>query len=243
MSRSAAVLVIGNEILSGKVHEANSLAVAVALRPLGIALRRVVVIPDDVDAIAAEVNALRATHDFVFTSGGVGPTHDDVTVAGIARGLGRAVVRSAEVEGKLRSHYGARLTEGHLRMADVVDGTELWAGASPDWPTMVLGNVFVLPGVPEIFAYKLAGLVPRLRGGDAPFVLRSVECRADEGHLAPLLDAVVAAFPDVAVGSYPGWGSEPRVRITFDGLDATRVGAALTAFESSLPPDWIVASD
>ena len=110
MSRTAAVLVIGNEILSGKVREANALAVAVALRPLGIALRRVVVIPDDVDAIAAEVNALRATHDFVFTSGGVGPTHDDVTVAGIARGLGRAVVRSAEVEGKLRSHYGARLT-------------------------------------------------------------------------------------------------------------------------------------
>ena len=244
MTRTAAALVIGNEILSGKVHEANTLAVARALRPLGIELRRIVVIPDEVELIAAEVNSLRGTHDFLFTSGGVGPTHDDVTVEGVARALGRRVVRSAEIEAKLRTHYGSAISEGHLRMADVVEGTELFPGAAPDWPTMVLGNVFVLPGVPEIFAFKLQGLLPRLRGADAPFVLRNVYCDADEGHLKPYLDAVVERFRDVAIGSYPRWGeADHRVRITFDARDADRVAAAQEAFIASVPTGWVLRSD
>ncbi|MDO9020512.1 MAG: competence/damage-inducible protein A [Deltaproteobacteria bacterium] len=244
MNRTAAALVIGNELLSGKVHDANTHTLARALRPLGIELRRVVVIPDEVELIAAEVNSLRLAHDFVFTSGGVGPTHDDVTVEGIALGLGRRVVRSAAIEALLREHYGARLTDGHLHMADVVEGTELFPGASPSWPTMVLGNVFVLPGVPQIFAFKLEGLLPRLRGDEAPFVLRSVECAIDEGPLKPYLDAIVARFADVAVGSYPHWGDDAhRVRVTFDGRDPARVSGAHEAFVRELPAEWVVRSD
>ena len=244
MNRTAAALVIGNELLSGKVHDANTHCLARALRPLGIELRRVVVIPDEVELIAAEINSLRLAHDFVFTSGGVGPTHDDVTVAGIALGLGRRVVRDPAVEALLRAHYGDALTEGHLHMADVVEGTELYPGSSPTWPTMVLGNVFILPGVPQIFALKLEGLLPRLRGDDAPFVLRSVDCDIDEGPLKPLLDAVVARFPEVAVGSYPRWGdADHRVRVTFDGRDLARVVAAQQSFVHDLPPAWLVRHD
>lgn len=244
MNRTAAALVIGNELLSGKVHESNTLTLARALRPLGIELRRVVVIPDEVALIAAEVNSLRLAHDFVFTSGGVGPTHDDVTVEGIALGLGRRVVRNAVVEALLREHYGARLTDGHLHMADVVEGTELYPGVTPAWPTMVLGNVFVLPGVPQIFALKLEGLLPRLRGDEAPFVLRSVDCNIDEGPLKPYLDAVVARFGDVAVGSYPHWGDDDhRVRVTFDGRDLARVVEAQGAFVREIPGEWVVRSD
>lgn len=244
MNRTAAALVIGNELLSGKVHDANTLNLARALRPLGIELRRVVMIPDEVELIAADLNRLRLAHDFVFTSGGVGPTHDDVTVQGVALGLGRRVVRDPTVEALLRAHYGERLTDGHLRMADVVEGTELFPGASPAWPTMVLGNVFILPGVPQIYAFKLEGLLDRLRGPEAPFVLRSVECATDEGPLKPFLDAVVARFTDVAVGSYPQWGDGAhRVRVTFDGRDPERVVEARAALVHALPPEWVLGTD
>lgn len=244
MNRTAAALVIGNEILSGKVHESNTLTLARALRPLGIELRRIVVIPDEIDLIASEVNQLRLAHDFLFTSGGVGPTHDDVTVEGIALGLGRRVVRSPAVESLLREHYSERVTEGHLHMADVVEGTELYAGSSPTWPTMVVGNVFVLPGVPQIFALKLEGLLPRLRGTEAPFVLQSVYCGIDEGPLKPYLDAVVAHFADISVGSYPRWDDgEHRVRVTFDGRDRERVVAAQSFFATSLPVEWLLRSE
>lgn len=237
MARTAALLVIGNEILSGKVQDANTVCLAREIRALGVELLRVVTIPDEVALIAAEVNALRNTHDLVFTSGGVGPTHDDLTVAGVALALGRAVVRDEAVMELLREHYADKLTDGHLHMADVVEGTELYAGDTPRWPTMVVGNVFVLPGVPEIFAVKLRGLLPRLRGDDAPFVNRSVYLHGDEGTLKPFIDAVVERFSDVSVGSYPRWRDpEYSVRVTFDGRDAARVREAADVFVASIPP-------
>lgn len=241
MGRTAAALVIGNEILSGKVQDANVVELARFLRALGVELRRVVVVADEVETIAAEVNALRQTHDLLFTSGGVGPTHDDVTVAGVARALGRPVVRSAAVEALLRGYYGSALRPGHLHMADIVEGTELYPGLSPEWPTMVLGNVFILPGIPEIFRFKLSGLTERLRGDDLPFSLRAVYCALEEAELRPSLDAVVARFPDIFVGSYPRWRDpEYAVRVTFDGRDATQVAAAADHFVSLLDPASVV---
>jgi len=240
MARTAAALVIGNEILSGKVQEANVNPLAIELRALGIDLRRVVVVPDEIPVIAAEVNALRAVHDLLFTSGGVGPTHDDVTVAGVARSLGRRVIRHPALEALLRGHYGARCTDDHLRMADVVEGAELIA-APGRWPVMSLGNVYVLPGVPEIFRDKLAGLREHLRGDEAPFVLRSVYVAADEGVIRPYIDAVVASHPDVAVGSYPRRGDPGySVRVTLDGRDPARLGDAAASFAALLPREQLV---
>jgi len=244
MARTAALLVIGNEILSGKVQDANTQVLALTLRGLGIELRRVVTVLDEIAGIAAELNALRAGFDLVFTSGGVGPTHDDVTIAGVARALGRQVVRSAELEALLRGHYAERLTEGHLVMADVVEGTELHMGESPSWPAMVLGNVFILPGVPEIFERKLHGLRTRLVGAEAAFVLRSVFTAQDEGAIKPHLDAVVAAFPGVAIGSYPRLNDPAySVRVTFDGRDTARVEAAAADFIARLPAGCFVRAE
>ncbi len=243
--RTAAHLVIGNEILSGKIQDANTFALAQELRSLGIELRRVTVIPDEIDLIAGEVNALRNTHDYLFTSGGVGPTHDDVTIEAIARALGRRVVRNQQVEQMLRSFYGERCTDGHLRMADLVEGTRLVTSAETGvWPTYVLGNVFILPGVPEIYRMKLVTVREMLGGHDDAFVLRSVYTLGDEGAIKHWIDEVVARFPDVLVGSYPRFrDSDHSVRVTFDGSDPARVEEAAQAFAALLPPALFCRTD
>src|SRR6185312_17135361 len=136
---------------SGKVEEANVAVLARALRELGIDLRRVVVVKDDIDAIAREVKELASAHDWLFTSGGVGPTHDDVTIEAVARAFGVGVTSSPEMEQMLRDHYGARTTAGHLRMALIPEGAALETTEAIRWPTTRLHNVWVMPGVPEVF--------------------------------------------------------------------------------------------
>lgn len=233
--RTAAALVIGNELLSGKVEEANVVVLARALRGLGVQLERVVMIPDEVDLIAREVKALARTHDFLFTSGGVGPTHDDVTVEGVAKAYGTRVVESPELARMLREHYGERCTAGHLHMALVPEGASLEVSSEVRWPTIRYENTWLLPGVPEIFRMKLPVAVARI-GADVAFVSRAVFTKMDEGDLRPLLDDVVGRYPDVGVGSYPKWQDPTyRTKLTFDGRDARRVDAARDAFLALLP--------
>lgn len=240
MVRTAAALIIGNEILSGKIQEKNVAFLARELFALGVALRRVVVCPDDLEIIAKDLNDLRAAFDFVFTSGGVGPTHDDITIEAIAHAFGRDVERSAEVESMIRRHFGERVTEGHLRMANMPAGAELVRSAAVPWPTIAIDNVFVLPGVPEIFELKLAVLRDRLRG-DAPFVSEAVYTRCDEGEIAALLEQIVVRHPDVTVGSYPAWRNpEYKVKLTFDSTSESSVRAAADALVASLAPDLVV---
>jgi len=236
---TAAILVIGNEILSGKVEEANVVVLARELRSLGIVLRRVVVVLDDVDTIAREVKELGGAHDWLFTSGGVGPTHDDVTIEAVAKAFDVAVVSSPEMEAMLRAHYKERCTEGHLRMALVPEGAALEVNREVRWPTIRMGNTWLLPGIPEVFKMKLPVVIERVRGqavAAIPFVSQVVYVKMDEGDLKPLLDRVVAAFADVTVGSYPKWFDPTyKTKVTFDGQDATRVLAARDAFVASLP--------
>jgi len=234
----AAALVIGNEILSGKVEEANVAVLARTLRGLGIALRRVVVVVDDVETIAREVRELSAAHDWVFTSGGVGPTHDDVTVEAVAKAFGVRVVSSPEMESMLREHYGSRCTEGHLRMALVPEGAALEVTREITWPTIRLRNTWLLPGIPEVFRMKLPVVVARIAadGARPAFVSHAVYTNMDEGNLKPLLDQVVARFPDVEIGSYPKWLDPAyKTKLTFDGRDEARVLAARDAFVALLP--------
>jgi len=235
-ARTAAALIVGNEILSGKVEEANLAVLARALRPIGVSLRRVVVVPDDVATIAAEVRALSAAHDAVFTSGGVGPTHDDVTVEAVAAAFGARVVEAPAMAELLRAHYRERLTEGHLRMALVPEGAALETTDDVRWPTIRMRNVWLMPGIPEVFRMKIAVLEQALPRGVA-FVSHAVYTRLEESDIKPLLDAVVAGFPDVAVGSYPKWTTELgyRTKLTFDGRDSSRAIAARDAFAASLP--------
>lgn len=234
--KSAAALVIGNELLSGKVEDVNVHVLATMLRGLGIELRRVVIILDEIDVIEREVRELAAAHDYLFTSGGVGPTHDDVTIAGVARAFGVPVVQDPSLAKMLRDHYKERTTDGHLQMSMIPEGASLESHESLRWPTIRMKNTWLLPGVPEIFKMKLAVVAERLAGG-VGFLSRSVFTKMDEGDLKPLLDAIVSRFPDVGVGSYPKWSEESyRTKLTFDGRDAARVDAARDAFVAMLPP-------
>jgi molybdenum cofactor synthesis domain-containing protein len=236
---TAAVLVIGDEILSGKVDEANVAVLARTLRPLGILLRRVVVVMDDIDTIVREVRELSKTHDWLFTSGGVGPTHDDVTVEAVAKAFNVRVVSSAPMEVMLRAHYRERCTAGHLRMALIPEGAALEVTAEVSWPTLRVENTWLLPGIPEVFRMKIPVVVARLvqsLSDGRGFVSHAAYVKMDEGELKPLLDRIVASFPDVAVGSYPKWlDPSYKTKLTFDGRDDARVVSARDAFVASLP--------
>jgi len=238
--RTAAALIIGNELLSGKIADANLVVLARALREMGVLLRRVVMILDEIDVIAKEVAELSATHDFVFTSGGVGPTHDDLTIEGVARAFGVGVVISAELDVLLRKAYGERVTEGHLLMARIPEGSRLVKSEQVPWPTVVMRNTWVLPGVPEIFALKIPHIRAEL-AGDAPFISMAVFTSLDEGQIKVLLDRVVAEHNDVDIGSYPKWsGVEYKTKLTFDGLVEARVRAARDAFARGLPSEALI---
>ncbi len=232
---TAAALIIGNEILTGKIADQNLGVLARQMRKLGVRLVRAHTILDELSTIASEVKALSAAHSWVFTSGGVGPTHDDVTIDGVARAFDRKVVVSAELDGMLRIAYGKNLTEGHLHMARIPEGARLIRSDAVPWPCVLVENVWVLPGVPEIFSLKMS-LVESELGQGKCFVSVAVVCALDEGHLKPLLDRVVEDHPGVEIGSYPRWGdSEWRTKITFDGRDPSLVEKTRDAFVALLP--------
>jgi molybdenum cofactor synthesis domain-containing protein len=235
VAHTAGAVLIGNELLTGKVHESNLIELARTLRSLGVRLERVVIIPDTIAEIADEVRAQSEAYDVVFTSGGVGPTHDDVTIEGIAGAFGVGVKSDETMETLLRNAYGDRIKEGHLRMALVPDGAELVTTPEILWPTPVLKNVWILPGVPEIFRMKLAVVREWVRGPES-FVSRAVFTKMDEADLKPLLDEIVASYSDVDVGSYPKWfDSTYKTKVTFDSQSRERVDAALDHFVQLLP--------
>lgn len=243
VAQTAAALVIGNELLSGKIQETNLLELSRLLRALGIGLVRAVIVPDDVQVIARELDLLRTSADVVFTSGGIGPTHDDVTVEAVAHSFGVQAVLDRTLEGMLREVYGERCTDAHLRMAMIPQGASLLATPDVKWPTPLIGNVFILPGVPEIFRAKL-DIVRAHLSGPSPFTSKAVFLRLDEAELTQALDQVVAKHPEVEVGSYPKW-FEPRykTKVTFDGRNPEAVHSALADFVGRFDAEAIAGVD
>ena len=239
MPKTAGIILVGNEILSGKIQDANAAYLCRELRALGVDVRRITVIPDEVDLIAGEVAVASATYDVVFTSGGVGPTHDDVTIEGVAHAMGVDVVRHPALVALLEQHYGDTLKEAHLKMAEIPAGAELFTGDSVRFPTIVMRNVWVLPGVPEIFRRKFDAIRERFR--DVPFHLRNVFVRVGEGLLADYMNALVRDFPDLVVGSYPEFSNpEYKVKVTLESRDRAYVEQALAEFVKRLPEDAVV---
>jgi len=235
IAHTASALLIGNELLSGKVHESNLLELARTLRAIGVSLRRVVMVPDEPELIGREVRDQSQTFDVVFTSGGVGPTHDDVTIESIARAFGVPANIDPTMEALLRNAYGERTTDGHLRMALVPEGAVLATTPEILWPTPVYRNIWILPGVPEIFRMKLAVVRAWVRGPEG-FVSKAVFTKMDEADLKPLLDDVVRDHPEVDVGSYPKWFDPTyKTKITFDSRSGERVEAAVSSFLAKLP--------
>jgi molybdenum cofactor synthesis domain-containing protein len=240
--RTAGLIVVGNEILSGKVVDTNAPFLARELRRLGVELRRIVTIPDELDEIAAAVAEFHRAYDVVFTSGGIGPTHDDVTIAGVARGLGRGVIRHPAIEGKLREFYGAHVNAARLKMAEVPDGAELIVDGKLGFPTIKCENLYVLPGIPQLFEQKFLGI--RERFTSTPYVLRVVYTRVGEGAIAEHLDATLAAFPELQLGSYPKLGdAEYAVKLTLESKDGGYVERALAHLLARLPADSVIRTE
>jgi molybdenum cofactor synthesis domain-containing protein len=200
---TAAVLVIGNEILSGRTQDANLHYLAQKLGELGIRLREARVVPDVEEEVIAAVNQLRARYTYLFTTGGIGPTHDDITSACVAKAFGASLIRDPKAVALLESHYApGDLTPARLKMAEVAEGSTLIENPVSKAPGFQIGNVFVLAGVPRIAQAMFDGIALRLKGG--PIVeSRTVTCGLGEGVIAPGLGAIQAEFPDVDIGSYP----------------------------------------
>jgi molybdenum cofactor synthesis domain-containing protein len=222
---TAAILVIGNEVLSGKIEEQNARFLIGELRELGVALQCILTIPDEPEDIAAAVRSLSARFDYVFTSGGVGPTHDDVTISSIARAFDKPIVRHPELEAMLRRYFGDGIDETRLRMADVPEGAELVYGGDMKFPVMACGNVYIFPGVPELFRRKFTAIRERFRV--APFYLRVVHTLEDEFDIAARLQTIADAHPAVAIGSYPNFATpDYRVKVTLESKIEAAVDSA-----------------
>lgn len=202
---TAALVVIGDEILSGRTQDKNVAQVATWLNEQGIRLNEVRIVPDEKRRIAETVNELRAAHDYLFTTGGIGPTHDDITVDAIAEAFGVAVVIHPDARAILEDYYRDRpggLNEARLRMARVPEGAELIPNPTSGAPGVKIGNVFMMAGVPHIAASMLEALTGKLDGG-RPIVSVTVGARAAESEVADLLRETEESHPGVAIGSYP----------------------------------------
>jgi molybdenum cofactor synthesis domain-containing protein len=224
---TACVLIIGNEILSGRVRDENVAFLAKGLNEAGIRLREVRVIPDDAAAIVATVNAVRGAFDYVFTTGGIGPTHDDITAQCIADAFGVELILHPDARRILEDHYppGA-LNEARLRMAHVPEGAGLLPNPISRAPGFRIGNVYVLPGVPQIMQAIFNEARHRLVGG-AKVLSRSISCSLGEGVLASGLGAIQGRYADVEIGSYPYFRrSDFGVTLVVRGTDGERIAAA-----------------
>lgn len=231
---SAGLVVIGNEILSGKVTDTNTPFLARELRSLGVSLERVLVIPDVLEQIAREVAGFSSRYDVVFTSGGVGPTHDDITMEGVAAAFGRPLVEHPELRRAIESYVGPRVNEAHLKMARIPEGAELIVDDKLAFPTVLVGNVYILPGIPELFQAKVVALRDRFR--TRPYFLRQVLVRDNETRIAEFLNATLSAFPELLLGSYPKLSDpEYRVRLTLESKDEAYVERALADLVARLP--------
>ncbi len=237
--RTAGVIVIGNEILSGKVRDENSPFLASELRRLGVSLRRIDVVPDEIDLIAEATARHSRSYDFVFTSGGVGPTHDDRTIEGVATAFGQRVVRNALLVDLLKRYYGPRTTEVVLKMADVPEEAEIFYDDGIQLPVVTVRNVTVFPGVPDLLRQEFLSIQNRF--ATAPFISRRVYLRALESDIAPVLDKVEQAFQQVDLGSYPVFDVDLpyKVMLTFDSKNAAAVDAAIARLLEQLPSDHI----
>jgi molybdenum cofactor synthesis domain-containing protein len=230
---TACVLIIGNEILSGRTQDANLAFLATGLNEVGIRLREARVIPDDSAVIIATVNEVRRKFDYVFTTGGIGPTHDDITAPCIAEAFGVPLILHPEAKRLLESHYPpGGLNEARLRMAHVPEGAVLLPNPISRAPGFRVENVYILPGVPQIMQAIFSELQHRLRGG-AKLLSRSVSCALSEGALAKQLGALQERYADLEIGSYPYFRrSDFGVTLVLRGTDRGRLGEAVEALKA-----------
>ena len=239
---TAAILVVGNEILSAKVVDENGPFLARELRALGVELRRIETVPDEIPLIVDALHRCKAHARWVFTSGGIGPTHDDVTTAAVAQALGRKVVHDERILEELRRWFGGELNAAKRRLAEVPEGAEVhWAEGHP-FPVVSCEDIYLLPGVPSLLRKNFAQVKERFRA--APIFSRAIYFSVGESVLAEHLDATVAAFAAVAIGSYPRFDEcDHKVKVTFDGRSEAEVKSAAEHLKSRLGAAVIVREE
>ena len=235
---TAAMLVIGDEILSGRTRDANMYHLAGELTKIGIDLKEVRVVSDDKAAIITAVKALSDAHDTVVTSGGIGPTHDDITADCIAAAFGRPIDIRSDARALLAAHYdrqGLELNAARLRMARIPDGARLIDNPVSVAPGFSLKNVHVMAGVPSVFQAMVASVLPGLTGG-APLLSQTLRVHRGEGDIAGPLGALADDYRDLSIGSYP-FQKEGRygANIVLRGTDEARVSAALVQLQKLFP--------
>ena len=233
---TAAMLVIGDEILSGRTRDSNMYHLAGELTAKGVDLREVRVVSDDRDAIVGAVQALSGAHDHVFTSGGIGPTHDDITADCIAAAFGASIDVRSDARAILAAHYeraGTELNEARLRMARIPEGAALIDNPVSAAPGFTLKNVHVMAGVPAVFQAMVASVLPTLTGG-AALISKTQRIDRGEGDIAGPLGALAAAFPDLSMGSYPFQkDGKYGAHIVIRGTDEDQVDAAMAQLEAA----------
>jgi molybdenum cofactor synthesis domain-containing protein len=231
---TAGILVIGTEILSGTVVDTNSPYLCRELRALGVDVERIITIPDVIDVIAEHVRMMSAAFDFVLTSGGIGPTHDDLTIDGVAAAFGRPLEDSHSILDRMRRALGSEPNASQRKMAQIPAGATLLDAGDLWFPLVVVENVYIFPGIPELLRKKFESARERFRG--VPFVLKRVYVRSMESEIAEHLNALLKQFPELLLGSYPRIQEEAfRVLLTLESRDAGYVQSALDALLERLP--------
>jgi molybdenum cofactor synthesis domain-containing protein len=235
---SAALLVIGNEILSGKVVDTNSPFLAGELRELGVDLERILTIPDDIDLIAREVRAMSDTYDYVFTSGGIGPTHDDLTMDAVAKAFDRSLELNQTMMERMERHQGEAPNESQRKMAMIPSGSQVIDAGDLWFPVVIVENVHVFPGIPKLLQKKFHSIKERFSG--VPFQLRRVYVTKRESDIADHLNDLLVEFPDLMLGSYPKIEErEYRVLLTLESRDGDYLLRAQESLLARLSDDAI----
>lgn len=234
---TAGVIIIGNEILSGRTKEANAGHIAEVLTAVGIRLCEIRVVADDERDIVAAINALRVRFTYVFTTGGIGPTHDDITAECVAKAFGVGIDVDERALALMMPYYEARgleLTPSRLRMARIPEGADLIGNRVSAAPGFKLGNVFVLAGVPAIMQVMLDGLLPTLRTG-RKLLSKTIKVAAPEGEVADLFAEHQSTFPEIAMGSYPSFaGGVMSCELVLRSIDAQALAEAHAALRQKL---------
>jgi molybdenum cofactor synthesis domain-containing protein len=240
---TAAIVIIGNEILSGKVKDENSHYLCRELRDLGVEVRSVATIPDDIETIGNVVRQASGKHTWVFTSGGIGPTHDDLTVPSIAAGFQTPLVRSEKLAKLISGYYGKEVNKAHLRMAMIPKGSELLFDESKRVSQILFHNILIFPGIPRLLQRRFQTFRERFRSN--PIYLHEIFLNCDEGLIAHLLDQILITYPELQLGSYPRTKKEEEheVKLTLESREAVYLQEATNYLLKHIPPKFILRNE
>jgi molybdenum cofactor synthesis domain-containing protein len=239
---NAAILIIGDEILSGKTEEKNAKFLISELRNLGVSLGLIMVVPDDIEQIGTTIKDMSKRFSYVFTSGGVGPTHDDVTLLGLCKAFDIKMHRHPEIEARIRNYFGDKIQETHLRMADVPEGSNFINAPSLRWPVLSYQNVYVFPGVPEFFKEQFSAIKERFRASE--FYLKLIFTKQDEFAIADHLTEVAKNYSQVSIGSYPVFDrTDYKVKVTIESKNKEATLSAFNALVALFDENQLVKFD